>query len=206
MAHRLGELELNDAAKQAAGNWKRFPYFIWDRSSIPDADHWAILYTHHRDSGLLDQSNAGVIRKVMEPFTCGNDPDVVMESHSHWVVGSIEGFSLRVFRDGDITTAFRQYHELAEALDGYPILDDEDYSRREYEATIENLVSCAWRLQHEFALPADWQYDVYDWLSDNDGSAIENMDDQGGCPSEEALRTAFAALGYPSAAAVSPNL
>lgn len=202
MANKLGELDLGDAARQAAGNWKRFECFIWYRDEIEDADNWAIIYTHNRDSGLLDQSNAEVIAKAMDAFTDGDNPDVVMESHSHWAVGHIDGFSIRVVKDGEITPAFRKYHELAEAMDCYCIFDEEDYSRREYEATIENITNSAWRLKDEYDLPDDWEYEVYSWLSDNDCSEIENTDDQGGYPSEESLRNAFTALGYGNAKAV----
>ena len=64
----------------------------------------------------------------MEPFTEGDDPDVVFESHSHWAVGHVDGMSLRVVKSGQITEAFRQYHELASKLADYPLLDEEDYS------------------------------------------------------------------------------
>lgn len=196
MAYQLGELELDEAAKQAAGNWQSFQCFVWYRDEIEDAENWAIIYTHHRDSGLLDQSNAAVIEKAMESFTDGDDPDVVMEIHHHWAVGHVDGFSIRVFKDGQVTEAFRRYHELAEAMDGYPILDESDYSRRESESTIENIVDAAWRVKDDYELPEDWQYDVYYWLSENDCSEVENTDDQGGYPSEESLRAAFDALGF----------
>lgn len=199
MANRIGELELNDAARHAAGNWKRFDSFVWYRDDIEDAENCAIIYTHNRDSGLLDQSNSRVIAKALEPFTDGDTPDVVMESHNHWAVGHVDGFSVRVFKDGEITPAFRKYHELAEAIACYAILDDEGYSRLEYEATIENLADCAWRLKDEYDLPDDWRYEVYSWLSDNDCGEIENTNDQGGSPSEESLRNAFTALGYGNA-------
>lgn len=92
----LGTLDLEDAAKKAAGNWQHFDSFFWFRDSeLEDADQWAIIYTHHRDSGLLDQSNASVIEKALEPFTEDEDPDVVMENHSHWAVGHVDGFSIR---------------------------------------------------------------------------------------------------------------
>ncbi len=203
MANRIGELDLEDAAKQAAGNWRDFKCFVWYRDDISDAEDWAIIYTHNRDSGLLDQSNSGVIAKALEPFTDGDHPDVVMESHNHWAVGHIDGFSVRVFKEGKITLAFRRYHTLAEAMDCYCILDEEDYSRREYEATIENITNSAWRLKDEYDLPDDWEYEVYGWLSDNNSGEIENTDDQGGYPSEKSLRNAFTALGYGNAKAVS---
>jgi len=153
-----------------------------------------IHYTHHRDSGLLDQSNAEQIREALAPFTEGDDPDIVKESHSHWAVGHIDGFSMRVFKNGEITEAFRALHGLMESLAAYPILDEEDFSTREYEATVENIFDAAWRLCHDYDLPENWQYEVYGWLSGNECSEVEGCGDQGGYPSEEALRRAMDAL------------
>lgn len=202
MPTSLGEHELKDAAELAAGNWKKFDSFVWFRDrELEDADNWAILYTHHRDSGLLDQSNAAAIEQALEPFTDGDDPDVVFESHSHWAVGHVDGFSIRVFREGQITDAFRLWHELAEAMAVFPVLDESDYSHREYEATLENISDAAWRVKDEYDLPDDWEGDVYGWLSENEYGEIESRDDQGGYPSEEALRRAFEALGYDEAEA-----
>jgi hypothetical protein len=195
----LGTLDIDDAATKAAGNWQDFRCFVWWRErELENADQWAIIYSHHRDSGLLDQSNAAVIAKALEPFTEDDDPDVVFESHSHWAVGHIHGFSVRVFNDGEITEAFRTYHELAQRMDDYPILDESDYSERELEATLENIEDAAWRLKNEYELPEGWESEIYSWLSDNDSSEVENRDDQGGYPSEESLRAAFEALGYPT--------
>lgn len=197
----LGTLTLEDAAEQAAGNWQRFNSFVWFRDKdVEDADKWAIIYTHNRDSGLLDQSNASVIAKVMAPFTEDDEPTVVFESHSHWAVGHVDGFSIRVFDGkGEITEAFRKYHELAESMDGYPILNEQDYGERELEATLENIEDAAWRLKNEFTLPEGWVWQTYDWLSDNRSGEVENRDDQGGYPSEEAMREAFEALGFEQA-------
>lgn len=198
---KLGELDIEEAAKKVAGNWQDFNCFIWFRDrELTDADQWAVIYTHNRDSGLLDQSNANVIEKELAPFSEGDDPDLVFESHSHWAVGHIDGFSVRVFKDGKVTDAFQKYHELAERLDDYPILDESDYSDREYEATLENIEDAAWRLKNEFDLPDGWEGEVYSWLSDNESSEVENADDQGGYPHEDALRRAFESLGYAAVA------
>jgi hypothetical protein len=51
------------------------------------------------------------------------------------------------FRRGHITRAFRKYHELAQRLADYPVLDEDDYCRREYESTLENIMNAAWRLK-----------------------------------------------------------
>ena len=197
MSNRLGELELDEAARTAAGNWQHVDSFVWYRDEeLTDPENWSIIYTHHRDSGLLDQSNASVIDAALQPFTEGDNPDVIAEHHTHWAVGSIDGYAIRVFRNGQITDAFRAYHHLAEQMAEYPILDEDDYSRREYEATLENIADSAWRLKDEYDLADGWEYEIYDWLSDHDDGELENVDDQGGYPSEESLRMAVDALGF----------
>lgn len=194
----LSDSEVLDLAHELAGNWKRMDSFAWFRErEIENSDKWAIVYTHHRESGLLDRSNAGVIGKAMMPFTEKDydDPDVVMETHSHFAVGWIAGFSIRCLTpEGIVTDAFKRYAELHEAMDQYPILDEEDFSNREYEATVENIVDAARSLGDEYKLTDDWQYEVYSWLFDNDCGELESTSDQGGYPSEEALLRAMNAL------------
>ncbi len=193
----LGTIDIEEAAHKAAGNWQRFESFVWFRDrEISDSQNWAVIYTHNRDSGLLDQSNASVITKSLFPFTEGDDPDVVFECHSHWAVGHVDGFSIRVFRDGEITDAFKQYHELVEQMDDYPILDESDYSDREYAATLSNIKDAGWLLKNDFELPERWECEVYSWLSDHRSTEIESRDDHGGYPSEEALKAAFTALDF----------
>ncbi|OJW13149.1 MAG: hypothetical protein BGO49_20340 [Planctomycetales bacterium 71-10] len=193
----LGEMTIEDAAREAAGNWRKFVCFAWDRGrDLDDCDQWAILYTHNRDSGLLDQSNASAIAKALEPFTEGDDPDVVFESHSHWAVGHVDGFSIRVYGDGEIADAFRVYHDLAGRVAAYPILDETDYYLREYEATIQNIGEAASRIKRDYDLPDQWDMDAYAWLADLRPGSVESRDDRGGYPSEDHLRAAFEALGY----------
>lgn len=186
-----------EAARQAAGNWGRFTCFVWDRRhEIDEPEDWAIIYTHNRDSRLLDLSNARAVAKAMEPFTDGDDPDVVMESHDHWAVGHVDGFSIRVHRDGRITDAFKTYHALAERLADYPFLDEADYGRREFEATLENIADAAWSVKDEYDLPKGWEYEAFSWFGEHRQRAVENRDEQGGYPEESDLRDAFEALGY----------
>jgi hypothetical protein len=197
MSTTIGEMTIEDAAREAAGNWRRFTCFVWDRDrELDDPDEWAILYTHNRDSGLLDVSNAEAISEALTPFADSDDPDVMFESHSHWAVGHVDGFSIRVIKDGEITEAFRAYHALAERLADYPVLDESDYGEREYVATVENITDAAWRLKRDYDLPEGWECDVYSWFWDHRQRAVENRDDQGGYPEEEDLRDAFEALGY----------
>jgi hypothetical protein len=196
MTH-IGTLSVEDAAAELVGNWKKYECFAWyRRTELDDPDSWAVCYTSRRDSGLLDKSNSAFITKKLEPFTEGDAPDVVAEIHSHFAVGYLDGYSIRVYRDGRITEAFRTYHSLTERLEQYPVLDEADYSCREYQVTIENIGQAARRLCHEYTLPDDWEGDVYSWFSEYNQRAVENRGDQGGYPSENDLRAAFSALGY----------
>ena len=193
----IGEMTLEDAARTKAGNWRSWTCFVWDRKhDLRDPENWSIIYTHHRDSGLLDQSNAEVIAKTLTPFTTNEDPDVVFESHAHWAVGHVDGFSIRVYRDGEITDAFRAYRGLMERLDGNPVLDEADYGRREYEAALENIEDAAWRIRSSYELNDGWEVETYEWLSAHRPGAVENEDDRGAYPSESDLVDAFNGLGF----------
>jgi hypothetical protein len=193
----IGEMTLEEAARKAAGNWRSWTCFVWDRRhDLADPESWSINYTHNRDSGLLDQSNAEVIARALTLFTTGDNADVVFERHAHWAVGHVDGFSMRVYRDGEITDAFRAYHDLSVRLADYPILDECDYSEREHEATLDNVADACWRLKSQYQLPDGWDSDVYSWLSDHRPGSVENRDDQGGYPSEADLQEAFNTLGY----------
>ena len=56
MGTALGAMDLKEAAEDASGNWERMKCFIWYRATeLKDADKWAVIYTSHRDSGLLAQ-------------------------------------------------------------------------------------------------------------------------------------------------------
>ncbi|RKZ05307.1 hypothetical protein DRQ25_16405, partial [Candidatus Fermentibacteria bacterium] len=138
------EDHLDDFVKEFKGNWQKFESFGWShwRMGIEDPENWGIFYTHNRDSGILDLSNASVFDKEMEPFV--EDGTAHSESHNHWGCGWIDGYSVRVVdEDGNVTDAVKKVCELKMALEEYPVLDDSDYSNREYEAAVENISQIA---------------------------------------------------------------
>ncbi len=188
--------DVEAAARELAGNWQKFTCFAWHRGyELEDADKWAIVYTSGRDSGLLARSNSDEIAKRLEPFTEGDDPNVVPEHHNHWAVGHVDGYSIRVFgRDGSITEAFHEYARIQEKLDDYPVLNEEDYSEREHKATLENYSSEMWGMRDQ--LPEGWESEVFSWFSDNGHDRFtENRDDQGGWAEREEIIKALQELG-----------
>ena len=98
----------------------------------------------------------------------------VRETHNHWAVGHVDGFSVRVYRHGRITRAFRTWHKLQTRMAEYPLLDEDDHFHRYYEATIENIADAAWRVKRDYHLPRGWEVKVYHWLAEHDLSEIED--------------------------------
>jgi hypothetical protein len=78
--------------------------------------------------------------------------------------------------------------EWKEKLDDYPVADDEDFSDREYKATIENI-------ENEGSITEGEAQKVFTWLWDNNQRAVEARDGGGGYPSSEEIQKALLALG-----------
>ena len=166
---------LEQTADLYVGNWKNFRCFCWGRG-VDDIDNWCIYYTYHRDSGFVDQSNAKAIKKILQPYLEEGE-DIYEEHHTHWAVGWIDGYSIRVYENGNITEVFTRFYEILKNLDNYPILDEEDYFNSEYEATLDNIVDAAWKLKKEYDLPECWNVEVYQYLSEHLPDSIENRDE-----------------------------
>jgi hypothetical protein len=177
--------DLKDLAEHAAGNHHRFECFAW-WDEPDDSDDWTIVYTHNRDSGILDQSNAAAIEEEMKPFI--EDGTAVPQRHNHFLCGWIDGYALRVFDANDqITPAFQKWVELNERMEDYPVLDDDDLNRREHEDAIESI---QWLCPSDSicGLPDDWEEEVSSWMWDH------NIGD--GYISEEDVRRAFEEFGW----------
>jgi len=184
------------AATELAGNWRKFECFCWFRGhDLPDAADWLVWYTGSPQSGLLEESNQKVMTDRLAKFAAGDDPDIVFERHSHWVVGHLDGITLRVFQtDGAVTDAFREFCRIQEALDGYPILHEQDYSDREYAATLESYRNEMWKQKGE--LPEGWAGEVYDWFEEHGHQEyVESLDDRGGYAPREDITAALTDLG-----------
>jgi len=134
--------DLNEAARAAAGNWRKFTCFVWFEKP-EEPDDWAIVYVANRDSGPLERANAKAIAIELEAF----GDDVREESHNHWAVGHVDGYAIRVYRDGNITAAFAKWVEIQDRLDDYPVLDEDLHSQEEQEE-----IDASWDawVEHDF--------------------------------------------------------
>jgi hypothetical protein len=129
----------------------------------------------------------------LEPFV--ESGDVVPEHHSHWACGWIDGFAIRVFDNkDDVTPAFSAYCDLQARLADYPILDEQDYSRREYDAAIDWIQREGRGLVIEDA-PDDWPEQVFSWLWQHDERELNSCDDQGASPRRAVIADVLDNLG-----------
>lgn len=207
-----------EMAKELAGNWLKFDSFsYWGR---PDEvaecpKDWALVYIDNRDSRLLEECNAEAIREAMTPYLDDEKWGVCLFTHeaNHWAVGWVGGYCIRVYEplvecgggctptrnrdrgheDRTLTPVFLKWCELQEQLEDYPVLDEEACSSAEYEATLENIKDVGRRFVADDA-PDDWVSQCWRWFWDNDQGAIENVDDQGGYPSDDEMRDCLLAL------------
>jgi hypothetical protein len=150
----------------------------------------------HRDSGLLEQSNAKAIQEYLESMPDLND-DWEITSCNHWGVGWVDHLSFRVLdKQGNITKVAKCIKAFNDALGDYPIADEDDYYDSHLHATLGNIEECGRQYLKE-GVSGDWVERCWAWFSDNNTPAIEDDgQDQGGYPSDEEMRNCLEALGY----------
>jgi len=185
-------MNVGQRAAECAGNWGEFDSFAWHKKP-DDAHDWYIWYTHNRDSGLLEQSNAEQIGKAFEPFI--DRGNVVAEHHRRWAVGWVASWSIRVYNnDGAITPAFIKCAELLDSLEQYLVLDEDHFAELEYEAALDNIQQGGQDAGiDDNLLPREWEYRVFEWLWDNEQGELE-AGEHGAYPSTEAIERAVKAL------------
>ena len=152
-------------AELGAGNWQRFDSFAW-HSPPDDAEQFALVYTSNRDSDILDKANAQAIDAELAPYI--ESGDVIPQTHSHWAVGYVEGYAIRVYDEsGEVAAVFRAWCDIQARLEDYPVLDESLYSELETEAQDE-----AWECwaRREFVRGVESALDVE--LDESDASAI----------------------------------
>ena len=122
-----------------------------------------------RDSGILDLSNwHSMIADFERIDPDGEDHEI--HSFGHWACGWFEIVLIR-----PNSAVAQSAEEIEGALENYPVLSDDDYSEREYEAVCEawenyslrdRIRECARAGVSIFAARRDNPYDVSDYIVD----------------------------------------
>lgn len=90
----------------------------------PWPDYYVFL-GHHRDSDNLDNSNFDTALALLG----GESETVVKVCENHWAVGWVEWIAIHESDD----TALQLADDIKAKLSDYPVLDEEDYSEREWK-------------------------------------------------------------------------
>jgi hypothetical protein len=149
----------------------------WER---PDSymgetyEDYFVVYSKSRDSDLLTQSNFDAILKEH-----GDKEGVEVNRASHWAVGWVEFIMVRKDAPRDVIEALD--NDIC-YLEDYPVLDENDFSSREFEETIENIKS-----QAKVSLTDEEAGEVFRRLPDDD---TQPVDGGGAWPKEESVAKA----------------
>jgi hypothetical protein len=149
-----------------------------------------------RDSSIAEESNADALEKILNDDYPELSEDWTITRCNHWAVGWVEHLSFRVF-DADGKTPskiFRVLCGVADKLANYPLLDEDDVSRREYEDTLENIESAGRQFLKDNP-PDDWASQCFSWFWESDQHAVECRDGNGGYPSDDEMKACLKALG-----------
>lgn len=194
----ITEPEIWIAAKDAAGNWMKFESFGLMSNDIDQ--NWMIDEFGHRDEDVLTTSNREIIERELEEF-CERQGGAVYDdwfahSNKHWAFGYTNGFTMRIFHITDtkhpavfISPVFEKYVELMKRLEEYPILDEDDFYKREHEDLLETIKNC-WGGDVSENAPDDWYVDVASYLFDV--HSVSSSEEVGDAEVTEALND----LGY----------
>lgn len=99
----------------------------WERADNyigKDYSEYYVLYAHHRDSNILDESNYQALRKIFIELS-----GVIEVTSHHWGVGWVEFIGIHQDEKDTIELG----NDYLDRIDDYPVLDDEDLSNREFE-------------------------------------------------------------------------
>ncbi len=149
-----------------------------DLNGNGDRSDWRVLpVSRTRDSDPAEDSNFTAALELLG----GEGDHVEVHRFGHWGPGWIE----IILVDPEDDRAIEAAGEIACRLEDYPLLDEDDCSRREYEAAIEQIEDQAGRWVKADP-PADWAAQVYRALEDRSIDAMRNPG--GGGPDDQEYR------------------
>ena len=95
-----------------------------------------ILYSHHRDSDILEKSNFECISREIEEFSkeLNLDEGFYIQRSSHWAVGWIE--LLLIHKNN--TELLKQADIISGSLHYYPVFDESHFWEKEYKEWTRN--------------------------------------------------------------------
>lgn len=107
-------------------------FVVWDSESIENIQDWLVCpTTRNRDSSCLDESNFDAALELLG----GEGDKVQVHRFGHWACGWYE----LIVVHPDLRT---ELESIEKRLDGYPVLNEDDFSEREYNEAQELWAGC----------------------------------------------------------------
>jgi hypothetical protein len=118
--------------------------------------HGSTLTWAERGDDILEESNYLSALEIVQGAAESED-DVIDATCGHWLVGSLRQLFVRVYEDDGVTftAAWKAIVEIGEGLESYPIVDESDYSEREWKLYEENLSEAIDQAQRDYDLDSD---------------------------------------------------
>jgi hypothetical protein len=118
----------NTTATDARNVYQALPYY-----GGPERGRMSGGFGQSRDSDPLEASNFAVAFKAYTDAGV----DAQADSFNHWAVGWVEELTVPITR-----TAIVVLESLRDRVESYPVLDDEDFSQREWDENHPNDSEC----------------------------------------------------------------
>lgn len=100
-----------------------------------------LAFSQSRNAGAIERTNWSFILDALREV----DPEGVnwrVESFGHWALGSVDQVLFTVYdAEGEYTPAWVGAFHLKESLDDYPVLDEEELNRVEYDELCDYLTA-----------------------------------------------------------------
>lgn len=119
--------------------------------------HVPVIGWADRGDDILEESNFHAALAELEGAAT-DEEHVFRGSSGHWLVGNLEQVWVQVYEDEtreEFTAAFIAAVEIQEALKDYPILDESDFSEREWKRFEENTDQALDEAEREYDLDTD---------------------------------------------------
>jgi hypothetical protein len=135
-----------------------------------DQQDWLVApCSRTRDSDELVSSNwEAMIASLEEVDPDGDDHDT--HTFGHWGPG---WFEIALVRPG--SAAHTEVERIASALADHPVLDEEDYYRREHDALVEYLVEVLHQTERQFEVEVEGEPDLMKAARDLGWDRVEDV-------------------------------
>ena len=159
-------MNIRDHAEDLIEQARQKPRDFWYHGDL-DQYHskatWGPVWGQSRDSDVVERSNWDVVTKALTEKFGGESEENgwIIERASHWAVGWVESITIKlVDKENEPTPQTLMVTELHCSKADYPVLDEDDFYKKEWEEFVSTVKCC-------LSLPSTDEVE-YEWHEDFD--------------------------------------